>query len=306
MAKKIKPPRDKEAEKAERAAEQEATKKSADEVKAEEEARKAEEDAAAAAAAQDEFQARGVELADHVHDHPGKVLAFLGSVVVAGLLFGIYTVVEKRSNTAATAAYAAALKTWEAPIGDTAATSDASGGATGPKFKDATERARAAKEQFTKVATEHRGTGGSALAWLSAGHAALKLGEFDDAAKAYDAFLFAAKDTDPLRFAGFAGLAAAREGKGDVDGAIDAYEKLVLLSGNVDEDGALLALGRLYQKKGDVEAARKRLERLKADYATSSLRKDADELLATLGPPKIEAPKPEAAAAPAGTGATQP
>ena len=289
MAKKIKPPRDKEAEKAERAAEQATTQKSAEEQKAEEEARKAEEDAAAAAAAQDEFQARGVELADHVHDHPGKVMAILGSIVAAGLFYGIYTVVDSRDNTAASAAYADAHKVWTAPLGADG-TSTAAGDA--PSFKDATERARAAKDKFTAVATEHRGTGGAALAWLSAGHAALKLGEFDDAAKAYDAFLFASKDDDPLRFAGLGGLAAAREGKGDVAGAIDALEKQVLLPGNVDEDGALLALGRLYRNKGDVEAARKRLERLKADYATSTLRKDADELLAALGPAPA---KPEAA-----------
>lgn len=296
MAKKIKPPRDKEAEKAERAAEKAAETKSAQDTGAEEEASKAEEEAAAAAAAaQDEFQARGVELADHVHDHPGKVLALLGSVVAAGLLYGVYTVVERRDNTAASAAYAEAIKAWEAPVGEQTADA-ADDAAKAPAYKDAAERARAASEKFTAVAQAHRGAGAGALAWLSAGHAALQLGEFDAAAKAYEAFLFAAKDEDPLRFAGYSGLAAALEGKGDTKGAIDALEKQVLLADKVDEDGALLALGRLYQQQGDVDAARKRLERLKADFPTSALRKDADELLAALGSPAVGTAKGSAAA----------
>jgi tetratricopeptide (TPR) repeat protein len=277
MAKKIKPPRDPKAEKAERKAEKAAALKEAQGLAADDEAKKAEEEAAAAAA-QDEFQARGVELADHVHDHPGKVLAILGSVIVGGLLFGIYTAVDKSDNTKASAAYAAALTTWKAPI-----VADAKAEEGKPSFKDDTERAKAAKEQFTAVATGHRGTGAGALAWLNAGHAALKLGEFDEAVRAYDAFLFAAKDNDPLRFAGFAGLAAAREGKGDDKGAIDAFEKLILLSDKVAEDDALLQLGRLYEKTGDTETARKRLERLKSDFPESLLRSRADELLGTLG-----------------------
>jgi tetratricopeptide (TPR) repeat protein len=312
MAKKIKPPRDPKAEKAERKAEKAAALKDAAEQKQESEL-KAEEEAAAAAAAQDEFQARGVELADHVHDHPGKVLAILGSVVVSGLLFGIYTAVDKSDNTKASAAYAAALQVWEAPI-DANATGAAADdkGTTADKaklsFKDGNERAKAAKEKFVALAVEHRGTGASALAWLSAGHAALKLGEYDEAVRAYDSFLFAAKDDDPLRFAGLSGLGAAREGRGDDNGAIDAYEKLVLLSDKVAEDDALLQLGRLYKKTGDVETARKRLERLKSDFPQSALRTRADEILGSLGPaasPPAPAPAAPAAAAPAPTAGTE-
>jgi tetratricopeptide (TPR) repeat protein len=305
MAKKIKPPRDPKAEKAERKAEKAAAQAEATSTTADEATQKADEEAAAAAAAQDEFQARGVELADHVHDHPGKVLAILGSIVVAGLLYGIYTVVDRSDNTKASAAYAAALRVWEAPI--KAAADDASGDApkadATPSFKDATARAKAAQEQFLAVASEHRGTGAAALAWLSAGHAALKLGDNDAAAKAYDAFLFASKDADPLRFAGYAGLAAALEGKGDVTGAIAALEKLVALSDKVGEEDALLQLGRLFQKQGDVQRARVSLERLKTEFPESSLKTRADELLGSLGTvPAAAAP----AAAPAGTPAGDP
>jgi tetratricopeptide (TPR) repeat protein len=298
MAKKIKPPRDKEAEKAERAAAKAEERKSADERTAAEEAQKSAEDAAAAAAAQDEFQAAGVELADHVHDHPGKVLAILGSIVLAGLIYGVYTVVDRRDNTAASGAYAAALKVWEAPVADDA--KEAAEGEKDLSFKDTAARATAAKEKFLAVAKGYRGTGAAALASLSAGHAALQLSQFDDAVTAYQAFVFASKDDDPLRFAGYSGLAAALEGKGDTKGAIDALEKLVLLADKADEDGALLQLGRLYQAQGDVETARKRLERLKADHPESTLRARADELLGSLGPkPAAPAVASPAASAPA-------
>jgi tetratricopeptide (TPR) repeat protein len=291
MAKKIKPPRDPKAEKAERKAEKAAALAETQGSRADDEAKKAEEEAAAAAA-QDEFQARGVELADHVHDHPGKVLAILGSLVAAGLALGIYTAVGRSDNAAASAAYRAALEVSQAPLASSGTESgdEASPAQEGkdagdkPKFTDANARTKAAHEQFVAVATKYRGTGAGALSWLSAGHAALKLGNLDEAVKAYDAFLFSAKDNDPLRFAGWGGLAAAREGKGDEKGAIEAFEKLVLLPDAVGEDDALLQLGRLYAKTGESDKARDSLERLKANFPDSPSRSRADEILAGLGP----------------------
>ena len=76
-------------------------------------------------------------------------------------------------------------------------------------FKDATERAKAARELFKTVVNEHGGTGAAHFAELYIGHASLKLGEADEAAKAYQSFLDGVSAEDPMRFAGLSGLALA-------------------------------------------------------------------------------------------------
>lgn len=270
MAKKIKPPRDKEAEKLAEEAE-----------KAAEESQKAAEAEKAAEAVQDEFQARGFELVEWVQDNRPVVLGFIGVVLAVGVGIGAYQVVQKNQDTAASAAFAQAQKLWEAPIGeDPDATDDV------PAFKDVSERSKAARTAFDKVAADHKGTGAGAFAHLSSGHASLKVGDLDAAAASYNAYLAATKPTDALRFAGYAGLASALDGKGDTKGAIKALEDQVALADKTDEDAALLALGSLYVKDGNTDKARSSLEKLLADFPESSLKSRADEQLAALGGPK--------------------
>ena len=271
MTKKIKPPKSKEeaVDKEQAAADAEV----AAQAKAEEEA------AAAAAAAQDEFQARGFELVEWVQENRGIVMGVIGVVIVAGLGYGISTVVKRGADTEASAAWAKAQDIWQAPVGEDPNPDD-----NIPAYDTAKAKAEAAKNAFTGVIKAHEGTGAGALAQLSLGHANLQLGDYAGATAAYQAFLNETDSDDPLRFAGYSGLAAAKEGAGDAKGAIEALEALVALSDKVDEDAALFGLGRLYAKEGDSEKARKRLETLVADSPDSKLRARADELLATLGP----------------------
>ncbi len=285
MTKKIKPKTDKEAEKL-----------SAAEAKAKEEqeaeAKKAADAEAMAAAVQDEFQARGFELVEWVHHNPSVVVGVIAIVVLGGLGFGVWTVVDRGNNTEASAAYAKAQKLWEAPIGEDTDKDDGV-----PVYKDVAERSKAARTAFMGVAAQHKGTGAGTLAQLSVGHASLKLGELDAAITAYNAFLAATDAKDELRFAGYAGLAAALDGKGDTKGAIKALEDELALMNKTDNDGALLGLGRLYVRDGDPAKARARLETLIEEFPESSLKARADELLATLGgptkTPKEGAPKDE-------------
>ena len=273
MTKKIKPKTDKEAEKL---SEVEAAAK----VEKEAEATKAAEAEAMAAAVQDEFQARGFELVDWVHENPAVIVGVIAMVILGGVGVGVWTAVESSANTAASSSYASAQKLWEAPIAETPAPDE-----TGPTYKDVAERATAARTAFTTVTTQHKGTGAATLAQLSVGNASLKLGDFDAAAAAYSAFLTGTNPKDDLRFSAYSGLAAALEGKGDIKGAIKALEDEVALSAKTDEDSALLGLGRLYGQDGDTTKARAKLERLIQDFPESSLKARADELLATMGGP---------------------
>ena len=281
MTKKIKPARDKEAEKAEAAeekAKEAAAKSEADGVAVPPTEEQLKAEAEAAAAIQDDFQARGFELVDWVHENQTTVMGFLAAVVLAGLGYGVYTVVDKGNNTEATAAFSSALEIWEAPVGTDPDPNDDQ-----KAYATAEEKLKAARTAFEGVTKQHAGRGGATLSHLYVGHAALKLGDAAAAVTAYEAFLEGTATDDPLRFAGFNGLATAKEATGDIKGAIAALETLVTLADKADEDAALLGLGRLYLKEGDVEKARKRLETLVADHAESTLKARADELLATLG-----------------------
>jgi tetratricopeptide (TPR) repeat protein len=243
----------------------------------EEEQKKAEEASRAAAGIQDEFQARGFELVHWMQERQKLVLSVIGAILVAGLAFGVYTAVRASRNADASEALQAALEAWEAPIGGATPNED------GEKaFPDATARTKAAKDLFTKAADGNPGTGAGAIAHLYAGHAALALGEHDEAAKRYQAFLDASSKREPLRFAGLAGLAQALEAKGDKKGALDKLEELINLPEKVDEDAALLDSARLSIELGDPKAARDALERITKDFPESSLRTRADEMLGAL------------------------
>jgi TolA-binding protein len=243
-----------------------------------EDQKKEEEAQRTAAGIQDDFQARGFELVEWMHERQSLVLGIIAVIVGGGLAFGVYNWAMAGRNAEASKAFVAALETWEAPVGEAASEPTA----TGPKFKDAKERDMAAKAQFEAAAQGHSG-GVSAIAKLYAGHAAARVQDWDAAAKAYQGFLDAVPAGDTLRFAGFAGLADALEAKGDVKGAIAALEQHVNLADQIDEDAALLTLGRLYQKEGNTEAAKKSLQRVSKDFPESTLKSKAEELLLAIG-----------------------
>lgn len=260
------------------------------------EAQATEEAARDAAGIQDEFQARGFELVEWVHEKQGAFLGVLSAIVAAGLAFGVFTVTKRSKNLDASVALAAGLEAYDAPIVDTSEPD-----AKGISFPDAAARATRAHELFALAAQQHPGTGAAAIAHLYAGHTALRRGDHADATTNYEAYLKGASADDPLRFAGFSGLAAAAEARGDRKAAITHLNDLVNLPGKVSEDAALLELARLQKAEGDITAARTTLDRLAKDFPESSLKSRADELLATLGgaaPAATPTPTPSAPPAP--------
>ncbi len=269
------------------------------EASAEEATKVEEQKALEAQGIQDEFQAKGFELVEWVHENTATVVAILGVLLVLGFAFAGYNLFSANRDTDASAAYATALKAYDAPVGEAPAAGD---DVKGPRYRDATERAKASRDLFQKVVDDHKGTGAAALAQLYIGNASLKLDDHERAATAFRAFLDAAKSGDPLRFAGLSGLAAAAESKGDVDVAIKALNDLVDLPGKIDEDAALLGLGRLYRQKGDAAKAKAALERIVKDFPESSLKLRAEEALASIaadGAAPAAVPTPTPAPTPA-------
>jgi tetratricopeptide (TPR) repeat protein len=214
-----------------------------------------------------------------VHEHTGVVLGVIVAIIVGGAVLGVSSAVSKNKNGEASVAYGKALEAYEAPVGDAAKAEKGDG----PHYKDATERAQASREMFRDVVAKYGATGAANLANLYIGHTSMKLNDADSAKAAYQSFLDGADKADPLRFAGYTGLAAATEAKGDRKSAIAALEELLKLNDKVDHDGALLDLGRLQKLENNPTAARQAWERIGKEFPESPLKSRADELIALLG-----------------------
>ena len=155
-------------------------------------------------------------------------------------------------------------------------------GVPGPFFPTDEARQKAVAEAAAKVAAQHAGTRPGALASLALGDARLRLGEWDAAVAAYEAYLAGAPREDALRFGALEGLAMAQEGKANVDGALAAWARL---GAEVPAyaDRADLEKARVLAQAGKVEEAKALLSGFAEAHKASVLTGDAAERLAKLG-----------------------
>lgn len=105
-------------------------------------------------------------------------------------------------------------------------------------------------EKFDQVITTFPGTSWGKLSILFKGNVHLRLGEFEEAIKAYDAFLQKAGKEKLYRIFAVEGLGYSYEGKKDYERALSAYQKIVELGGSFQLADAYLGMGRCYEKLG--------------------------------------------------------
>jgi tetratricopeptide (TPR) repeat protein len=118
-------------------------------------------------------------------------------------------------------------------------------------------------------------------AGLAAGAAQLRLGAYDAAISEYESYLSRAKTGDSLAFLALEGLAFAKEAKGDVAGAIAAFDR-EQKEIPARADRAALEKARLLVRSGKADEARKVLQAYPQDFKDSPLRPDAEKMLASL------------------------
>jgi len=150
-----------------------------------------------------------------------------------------------------------------------------------PLFRTEEDRARAVLDAAERVRTEAGGSRAAATAALVAGDAHLVLRDWDRAMASFEAYLSAAGGDDSLRFAALDGVARALEGKGDLAGAAQAFERAGQEA--TYRDRAALEQARVLAKAGKVDEARKLLGAFPADHKDSPLKAEAAERLARLG-----------------------
>ncbi|AUX42925.1 hypothetical protein SOCE26_043650 [Sorangium cellulosum] len=129
-------------------------------------------------------------------------------------------------------------------------------------FKTADERSDTALAAYNKVIDEHPGTGAAILAKLGQAGVLLDKKDYAHALDAYGAVVsspLAGADPD-VKGRAIEGIGFAREGKGDLDGALESFKQLEGIDMKGYKELALYHQARIHLAKGDSEKAKELLK----------------------------------------------
>ncbi len=139
-------------------------------------------------------------------------------------------------------------------------------------FKTTSERVEASLGSFNSVVEQHGGSGAALLAKLGQGGAYLEKKEFDKAIASYSEVLaspLAAADPD-VKGRATEGTAFAKEGKGDLDGALASFKQLSSIDVKGYKELSTYHEARVLFAKGDKAKAKELLEPLNTKLMTPS------------------------------------
>jgi tetratricopeptide (TPR) repeat protein len=225
----------------------------------------------------DKFQVAATQAANWIAARRRHVayagLAVVGVVIVIAILAAVQ---ERREATAG----AAASDLLQAMGGEIS--SVPLPGFPGPFYPSEEARQKAVAAAADRVLSEYPGTGAGELAALAKGDAHLRLREWDQAKAAYERFLGHADKKDSLRFGALEGVALAEEGKGNLDGAAAAYERMAR-EAPAFADQADLARARVLAQAGKSAQAKELLAAFAERHKDSQLTAEASQQLARLG-----------------------
>ncbi len=244
---------------------------------------------------QDAFVTAAADSAAWLKGHRALVLlSVVGLLVVSVGLWSIVEYFDSRDRKASLL-YSQALEVGDAEVtANPLAPSEAKPGVQ--TFASKEEKLKAERDAFAKVVAAAPGSGVANLARFYVADLDSKVGEADKALASFEELAGKLSADDNLYFLAIERAAYLREQKGDLDGAIAAWQHLAGGGKRFYADHALYNLARLYNVKGDVPKARELLGRFEKEFTSSSLREDAEQLYAAVG----REPKPASTAAPAG------
>ncbi|HEY6101128.1 MAG TPA: hypothetical protein VIW03_16955 [Anaeromyxobacter sp.] len=225
----------------------------------------------------DKFQQAATQAASWIAARRRHV-AYAGLAVVAAVvLLAILSAVQTRSAERAGAAASDLLQAMGGEISSVPLP-----GFPGPFYASEEARQKAVAAAADRVLAEHGSTGAAELAALAKGDAHLRLREWDLAKAGYERFLAAAAKGDSLRFGALEGLALAEEGKGNLEAAAQAYERMGR-EAPAFADRADLERARVLARAGKVADAKAVLAVFGERHKESQLTAEASQLLARLG-----------------------
>jgi len=226
----------------------------------------------------DRFQAIAGKAAALVAGHQRQIGLGVAGLVGVAILAAAAAIWQSGRAEKAGALLYRALDTLDGLV-TTAQVQEAAGR---PVFHSVEEQRKAVIAAADDVRREYPSSAAARTAALASGDAHLRLGEWDAAINDYQAFLKGAPADDSLRFGALEGLARALEGKGDVDGAAAAFERLGA-EVSFMKGRATLERARVLAKGGKVDEARKLLASFPEGVKDPLLEAEARDRLARLG-----------------------
>ncbi len=205
----------------------------------------------------------------------GIVAGVLGALAVVAIVLGVMGWMDSRKSTAGALLY----RTLDDADGQIS--SVPLPGVSVPIFASAEAQYRAVLGRADELRKTYPSTEAAHTAALAAAAANLRLAAWDAAIADYEAYLAKAQPKDSLSFLAVEGIGRAKESKGDLAGALAAFEKLQQTPARADR--AALERARLLTKSGKPDEARKLLQAFPQDFKESQLRPEADAQLAALG-----------------------
>jgi tetratricopeptide (TPR) repeat protein len=225
----------------------------------------------------DKFQEAATQAASWLANRKRHVVLAGGAAVAVVLVVAIVALVQGRREASAGTAGAELLA---AVAGTVAQVQDP--GAPGPSFPTEEAKQRAIVAAADRLLARYSGTGPGDLALLSKGDAHYALREWDAAKDAYEKFLGAAPSKDSLRFGALEGLGLVAEAKGDLEGAVKAYERMAK-DAPAFADRADLERARVLEQAGKGAEAKTILAGFAKSHEKSLLVPEAAQRLVRLG-----------------------
>ena len=225
----------------------------------------------------DKFQQAATQAASWIAARRRHVV-YAGLAVVAGVVvLAILSAVQERRAERAGAAASDLLQAMGGEISSVPLP-----GFPGPFYPSEEARQKAVAAAAERVLSQHPGTAAADLAALADGDARLRLREWDAAKAAYERFLAQAPRGDSLRFGALEGLALAEEGKGNLDAAAQAYERMAR-EAPAFADRADLERALVLARAGKTQDAKEILSSFPGRHKDSQLTVEASQQLARLG-----------------------
>jgi tetratricopeptide (TPR) repeat protein len=225
----------------------------------------------------DKFQQAATQAASWIATRRKHVVYAGFAVVAAAILLVILSAVQERRAENAGAAASDLLQAMGGEISSVPLP-----GFPGPFYASEEARQKAVAAAADRVLADHSGTGAAELAALAKGDAHLRLREWDLAKAAYERFLAQAPKNDSLRFGALEGIALAEEGKGNLEAAAAAYERMSRET-PAFSDRADLERARLLARAGNAAQAKELLSAFAERHKDSQLTPEASQRLARLG-----------------------
>lgn len=121
---------------------------------------------------------------------------------------------------------------------------------TSPSLEASATDYKSALEKFAEIAKDFPRTTAGKFSLLYEGNIHLRLGEYEEAVKAYSAFLEKGPKEKLYQYFAMEGLGYAYEGKRDYEKALQAFQKVLDMGDGFQLGDAYLNMGVCYEKLG--------------------------------------------------------